>query len=368
MPSRTFLTATLAVLALALAATPASAARKTGAVVFSRITAEERTYEDEKGEKITKPAEGGLFAAREGHLNQLTEDPRDSEPSFSSDGRTIAFVRDGDVYSMRADGSGERHLTRGGDLDSAPSFAPNGRYLVFERRAAPGGAADLYRVGAGGGGLKALTGGAPDDHDASFAPDGRAIVFVRSSAAGGGTADDLFSVRPSGAGLARLTRTAHVDEFEPRYFKGGIVYSRGESGEGPSAYADIYTMRRNGSRVRPLVRGAGSAYVEDVSPQGTTVLFRRDRGLWVKPTGKGRARKLTELPDGSQTNGVFSSDGRKVAAFVAAEDRESLVAIDVRTRRSADLAEGVDFEEAEAEGGTSIGPVMTWQPVPSQRR
>ena len=34
---------------------------------------------------------GGLFAVKDGRLNQLTEDPTDTEPSFSPDGRAIAF-------------------------------------------------------------------------------------------------------------------------------------------------------------------------------------------------------------------------------------------------------------------------------------
>ena len=91
--------------------------------------------------------------------------------------------------------------------------------------------------------------------------------LVRSVAeAGGGSADDIYSVRPSGAGLARLSKTGHIDEFSPRYFKGGIVFSRGQSGEGPGAYADIFTMRSNGTKVKVLVAGAGSSFVEDVAP------------------------------------------------------------------------------------------------------
>ena len=131
----------------------------------------------------------------------------------------------------------------------------------------------------------------------------------------GSTADDIYSVRPSGNAMARLTRTARIDEFDPRYFAGGIVYSRGESGDDASAYADVYTMRRNGKKAKALVAGAGSAYVEDVTPDGNMVLFRRDRGLWVKRIGPGAARKLTELPDGSQTNGgllVRRQAGRRV--------------------------------------------------------
>ena len=121
--------------------------------------------------------------------------------------------------------------------------------------------------------------------------------------------DDLYSIRPNGTGLTRLTTTGRVDEFDPRYFAGGIVFSRGNQSEGAAGYADIYTMKANGTKVKPLVEGVGSAYVEDVSPQGHTLIFRRDRGLWVKKIGPGKAKKIAELPDGSQTNSVFSSDG-----------------------------------------------------------
>lgn len=350
MRHRSLLIAILALLGLALPAA-ASAATKAGAVVFSKTTTVEGV------------AEGGLFALRDGHLNQLTEDPTDAEPAFSPDGRTIAFVRGGDLYSVRPDGSGQRKLTSGPELDSAPVVSPDGKRVLFERRAAATGSSDLYAVGATGGGLRALTSGADDDHQADFSPDGRAIVFVRGSGSSGvdpNTNEDLYSIRPSGANIARLTRTAGVDEFKPRYFAGGILFSRGESTAGPAAYADVYTMRRNGTKVKPLVAGVGSAYVEDVSPSGRTLLFRRDQGLWSKRVGPGRARKLAQLPDGSETNGVFSSDGRRVAAFVAVEEQQSLVAIDVANGRQQQLAEG--FEATEKDG-TAIGPVIAWQPV-----
>jgi Tol biopolymer transport system component len=348
MHNRSILTVILVLLGLAAPAT-ASAAPSTGAVVFS------------KSSTVEGVAKGGLFAVRDGHLNQLTEDPADTEPAFSADGRTIAYARGGDLYSVRPDGSGQRRLTSGAVLDSAPIVSPDGRSVVFERRAAAGAPADLYAVRALGGGLRALTSGADDDHQADFSPDGRAIVFVHGSGGGPNTNEDLYSIRSSGAGLARLTRTGGVDEFKPRYFAGGILFSRGESAEGPAAYADIYTMRRNGTRVKPLVAGVGSAYVEDVSPDGHALLFRRDQGLWSKRIGPGRARKLCQLPDGSETNGVFSSDGRKVAAFVGVEEQQSLVAVGVANRRQTELAEG--FEASEKDG-TVIGPVIAWQPVP----
>lgn len=364
MLNRSILTALLTLTAVALPATGALAASgSSGAVVFSRVVVE--TVKDAEG-KETTTTEGGLFAVRDGRLNQLTEDPTDTEPAFSPDGRAIAFVHGGDIFSVRADGSGLRRLTGGPELDAAPTVSPNGRQVVFERRSAAGAPADLYSVATLGGGTRALTDTPEDDHEASFSPDGRLIVFVRSVAeTGGGTADDLYSVRPSGVGAARLTRTARVDEFDPRYFAGGIVYSRGEGGEGPSAYADVYTMRRSGEKIRPLVAGVGSAYVEDISTNGRTVLFRRDQGLWVKPIGTGRARKLSQLPDGSETNAVFSSDGRKVAAFIEVDGREQLASIDVSTGSTRELAEGFEPLEPSTAPGTvtTLGPVITWQPV-----
>lgn len=341
------LTSLFGLLALFALLVPAGAlAAGGGAVVFSKTTT------------VDGKAKGGLYAVKDGHLNQLTEDPTDAEPNFSPDGRTIAFVRGGDVYSIRPDGSGQRQLTSGPEVDSVPKIAPNGRYLVFERHGALGGATGLYSVRVTGGGLHAVaTSG--DNREAAFSPDGRTIVFVHATPTGGGANDDLFSVRPSGSDQVRLTRTA-VDEFAPRYFAGGIVYSRGESGPGPAAYADIYTMRRDGTKVKPQVRGVGSAYVEDVSPDGRTLIFRRDQGLWAKRIGKTKAHKLSQLPDNSETSSVFSSDGKRVAAFVAVEDQQQLVSINVETRRVTQLAEGYDFEEGE---GTVLGPVIDWQPV-----
>ncbi|HYG95475.1 MAG TPA: hypothetical protein VD741_00075, partial [Solirubrobacterales bacterium] len=193
-----------ALLALVLPAA-ASAAPSTGAVVFS------------KSSKVGDEAKGGLFAVRDGRLNQLTEDPTDSEPNFSPDGRTIAFARGGDIFSVRPDGSGQRQLTSGPELDSLPKIAPNGRYVVFERRASAEGAASLYTVGALGGGLRALTRNG-NDREAAFAPDGKANVFVRATAAGAEVNDDIYSIKPTGSGLARLTRTGVIDEFAPRFF------------------------------------------------------------------------------------------------------------------------------------------------------
>ena len=102
MRYRSLLISVLALLGLAFSASAAVAASPR-AVVYSKSTT------------IGGEVKGGLFAVKSGHLNQITEDPADTEPAFSGDGRTIAFVRGGDLYSIRPDGSGQRQLTSGAD-------------------------------------------------------------------------------------------------------------------------------------------------------------------------------------------------------------------------------------------------------------
>ncbi len=347
MSHRTIITALLAFLALVVPAAAQAKPSHSGAVVFSKAT---EVKQDE--------FEGGLFAVRYGRLNQLTEDPADVEPDFSADGRSLAFVRNGNVFTMRPDGSGQRQLTSGPEIDSAPKIAPNGRYLVFERRIGlPGAQRDLYTVSLSGGQPHPLAASSGDEREATFSPDGKMIAYVRATMSSAeASADDIYAVTPSGSRTYHLTHTPALDEWAPRYFAGGIVFSRGNDSDTPAAYADIYTMKRNGQKPKPQVRGVGSAFVEDVSPDGHTLLFRRSQGLWVKRIGKGGAHKLVELPDQSQTNSVFSGDGTRIAAFIANGESEQLMSINVKTGTRTELADSF-----EAETG-SIGPVMTWQP------
>jgi polyisoprenoid-binding protein YceI len=53
-------------------------------------------------------------------------------PAWSPDGGRIAYARDGVIHVMRADGTGDRAVTRGGK-DSAPSWSPDGTRLSFVR-------------------------------------------------------------------------------------------------------------------------------------------------------------------------------------------------------------------------------------------
>jgi polyisoprenoid-binding protein YceI len=68
-----------------------------------------------------------------GQFRRLTTSPSyEHSPAWSPDGRRIAYVKDGAIHIMRADGSADRPVTRG-RKDAAPAWSPDGRRLSFVR-------------------------------------------------------------------------------------------------------------------------------------------------------------------------------------------------------------------------------------------
>ncbi|HEX5526512.1 MAG TPA: hypothetical protein VFX44_04840 [Solirubrobacterales bacterium] len=340
---------------LALAVPAAASAASGGAIVFSRMT--DRLPLGADGEPVPEPPVGGLFAFKHGDTIQLTEDPADREPSFSADGRKIAFVRKGDIWVMRADGSGQLQLTSGSAIDSRPLVSPNGRYVLFQRRELSRSGRDLYTVDIRGGAERLLTGTPADEHYAAFSPDGRQIVYVRKSKGGRG---DIWSIRPSGIDVHRLTRTPRINDFSPHYLGKTIVFSRG-SNWGRKDPAGIYAMDRRGRHVRKLIARAPSIRLEDVNARTRTILFCRPRGLWVKQFG-GQSRRIVNFSKGESTAGVFSPNGRRIAALNGELWGQSLWVLNAANgRRLATVTSASNMEGGESNG--TIGRVVAWQPV-----
>ena len=133
-----------------------------------------------------------------GNQRRLTENRQnDWHPSWSSDGKRIAFASDrkGDlvnfeIYVMDADGGNQRRLTENRVYDWTPSWSPDGERIAFVSKR--DGNSEIYVMGANGGNQQNLT----NNPDSDVNP-----VWLNSP----------FSVSPAGKKFTMWGRLKQVD-------------------------------------------------------------------------------------------------------------------------------------------------------------
>ncbi|MHB8735062.1 MAG: Tol-Pal system beta propeller repeat protein TolB [Terriglobales bacterium] len=126
-------------------------------------------------------------------------------------GAQIAFVSDRtgspQIYVMDADGTNQQRLTTGGYAVS-PSWSPNGQLLAFSWRRMGGGENsgefDIYFMELASRNIEQLTHNGLRNDYPSWAPDGRHVVFQSGSP----SRPQLFTVTADGSNPTRLTNTA----------------------------------------------------------------------------------------------------------------------------------------------------------------
>lgn len=230
----------------------------------------------------------GLWAKKlnwEG-IRHLTFDATDSEPQSSPDGRWIVFVRQVEVplpggsgvfpathvFRARSDGTGVAEVTTGPNFDSAPAFAPSGNRILFSRFVQGASDGDIYSIRLDGTNLQQITSGPPDDRNPVFSPNRRLVAFDRFEY---GHTRHVYTMRPDGSRIADLTPNLAAWSSQPDFSPTGnrIVYVRGFPG---SRIADLFTVRPNGTGIRRLTgvrrRQRGGFANPSFSPGGTRVV------------------------------------------------------------------------------------------------
>jgi Tol biopolymer transport system component len=88
----------------------------------------------------------------------------------------------GELFIANGDGSGERKLNSGGNMDYDAMFSTDGKWIVFtsERN----GPANIYRIHPDGSGLERLTDDDGFDDQASLSPDDNQLAFVSTRGSG----------------------------------------------------------------------------------------------------------------------------------------------------------------------------------------
>ena len=170
--------------------------------------------------------------------------------AWSPNGQKIAFTIDSEIYVMRADGSGQRRLTRNAVRDNDPVWSPDGRRIVFESNW------QLWVMHADGSGKRRLTRKGVHNFNPAWSPDGTRIAFERgrkerevSNGAAGSWGLGLYVMNADGSGEQRLTQGGSQPSWSPDGRDIAFVSNR-------DGNSDIHVMNADGSGRRNLTRAA----------------------------------------------------------------------------------------------------------------
>jgi TolB protein len=242
------------------------------------------------------------------NIKQLTFGGENAEAYFSSDGRELVFqsTRDGaqcdQIFAMKADGSGVRRVSSGEGRTTCAYFTPDGSRIVYAsthlggRQCPPRpdfsrgyvwpvyDSYDIFSAKPDGSDLRRLTSAPGYDAEATIGPDGR-IVFT--SVRDGDM--EIYSMAADGSDVRRLT-TRPGPDGGPFFSRDGrrIVFRGRALAPGPElddylallrdglwrpTSLEIFVMNADGSGLKQVTSLGGASFAPFFTPDGTHILF-----------------------------------------------------------------------------------------------
>ncbi len=231
---------------------------------------------------------------------RLTDDPADDmAPTWSPDGRYVAFVSDRDgnkeIYVMKADGTQQINLTHHSSEDWTPAWSPDGSSIAFSSYRE--GNWEIYIMGSDGTDPRRLTQDSAADYGPCWSPDSQQIAF-NSNRDGNW---EIYVIGRDGTGLLRLTVNEATD-FAPAWSPDGMSIAFESYRDGNM---EIYLMAADGSGQQDI---SNDHYSNEHGPvwarRGTRLLYFSNRdGGWdifsMKPDGTEK-NNLTLSPASEQ--------------------------------------------------------------------
>ena len=209
------------------------------------------------------------------------------EPAWSPDGTEIAFSSrrstSFDIEVMNADGTGTKSLTSTKENDTHPTWSADGRRIAFRREG------DIYVMNADGSDARRISDISAEESDPAWSPDGEWIAYIRR--APGTLAHEVWIMRPDGSARRALTKQ-NGRAFTPAWSPDGsrIVFSSNAKGE----VYELYSVGVDGKGLRSVVPTAGDNFEPSWSPDGSKIAYQEGGAIFTVELGGGGVEKLTD--------------------------------------------------------------------------
>lgn len=287
----------------------------------------------------------------------LSVAPGSAQAAFPGENGKIVFARQSGagtvgttnwyLFSKNPDGSetqltglggpnGEGQLTNGSTapnsqihMDGWPSFSPDGRRIVFQRKGSQNGVYHSYELymltlnddgsvnADGSSETRLTTNEVGQERTVSFSPDGKKIVF---EAKGGSLENqgcwDLYTMDLNDGGdpskWNRISRScaARTASEWPAWSPDGSKIAFQRSVDGGSA---IFTVKPDGTDEKRVTPISTYATAPTFSPDGTKIAYTAGGGIWtIDADGSSETTRLSNSKRGDDW-AAFSPDGKQVA-------------------------------------------------------
>ncbi|HLL95922.1 MAG TPA: hypothetical protein VK404_13165, partial [Spirosoma sp.] len=250
-----------------------------------------------------------------------------AEPTLSPDGREIAFVSGGDIWTVPAAGGEARLLVAHADNETRPLYSPNGKYVAFGSTRSGNG--DIYVLTLETGDLKRLTYDDGAETLSAWSHDGTMLYFQLTSRDISGM-NDIYRVAMAGGTPMPVTADRYASEFfgVPSPDGTALAFSaRGiaaaqwwRKGSSHLDQSELWTCKigtKKGDKpvYERLTEGGAKELWPLWSPDGQTLYYMSDRSgsqnLWAKPL-RGQPIMLTTFKDGRVLWPSIGYDGRSI--------------------------------------------------------
>ena len=195
---------------------------------------------------------------------------------------------------------------------TSPSFSPDGKTLAFVSNIS--GLPQIWTVDAAGGFPQLVTAFDDPVGFVEWSPDGDWLAFTL--APGGGMNEQVYLVRPDGTGLKRLTDGGKETNRLGPWSEDGKTLALG-SNRRSGAAIDAYVYDVAGGSARLVSENRGTGGFESLSRDGKWGLLNRlvnrgDNNLYLVELATGKETLLTPHEGPGSFSGELSRDGRAV--------------------------------------------------------